>query len=222
MGLLGQATEKAQFELTPVGEYVWTLWDLTSETGQYGEQVKWVWLISPLSDPETYILRADGQQEKEIWQFTKPSLAKGSRARKWTEALLGREMRNGEEPDDGDLIRRRMVATLVHKPKKSDPTIKNEAISEELDVRPFRAPQPTKGAQPVAATASDADIDAQLAASDALRARVKKLIRNADLDDITTLPAWGDLDGLDVANLADGDLQKIEQDLKAAMRAAAA
>jgi hypothetical protein len=222
MGLLGQATDKAQFELTPVGEYVWTLWDLTSETGQYGEQVKWVWLISPISDPDTYILRADGQQEKEIWQFTKPSLAKGSRARKWTEALLGREMRNGEEPDDGDLIRRRMIATLVHKPKKSDPTIKNEAISEELDVRTFRSAQSPKGAQSVAANASDDDIEAQLAASDALRKRVMKLIRNAGLDDIESLPTWGELDEIDVTNLADADLLEIEKDLKAAMRAAAA
>src|SRR4051812_21656260 len=115
MGLLGAASEKAQFELTPVGEYVWTLWDLVSETGQYGEQVKWVWLISPVSDPDNYLMRTDGKQEREIWQFTKPSLAKGSRGRIWTETLLGRELRTGEEPDDSDLIRRRMVALLVHK-----------------------------------------------------------------------------------------------------------
>jgi len=225
MGLLGKASEKPQYELLPVGEYVWTLWDLTSETGQYGEQVKWVWLVSPVSDPDSYILRSSdpNAQEKEIWQFTKPSLARGSRARAWTEALIGRELKNDEEPDDDQMLRRRMVATLVHKAKKSDPAIKNEAISEEIPPRPFRPAQPaTRAAQPVAPDASDADIDAQLAASDELRKRVRKLIRNADLDDITTLPKWGALDELDVSNLADSDLTEIERDLKQAMRAVAA
>lgn len=221
MGLLGKATDKAQFELQPVGEYVWTLWDLLAETGQYGEQVKWVWLISPVSDPDTYILRSDGQQEKEIWQFSKPSIAKGSRARAWTEALMGRELKNGEEPDDSDLIRRRMIALLVHKPNKNDPSIRREAISEEIPARAFRATQPTAAA-PVSAQATDGEIEAQLAASDELRKRVRKLIRNADLDDITTLPKWGDLDELDVSNLADADLRQVEADIKAAMREAVA
>lgn len=218
MGLLGVASEKQQFELTPVAEYVWTLWDLVSETGQYGEQVKWVWLISPVNDPDAYILRADGKQEKEIWQFTKPSLAKGSRARQWAEALMGREIKNGEDPDDNDLIRRRMVAMLVHKPKKSDPTVRNEAISEEMPPRPFQAARP---ADQVRANPTDADVDALLAASDELRKRVRKLVRNASLDDITELPKWGELDEVDLSNLADGDLQEMERDIKAAMRAAA-
>ena len=133
MGLLGKATDKVQYELLPVGEYVWTLWDLLSETGQYGEQVKWVWLLSPVSDPDAYLTRGDGN-EREIWQFTKPSIAKGSRARIWTEALLGRELKTGDEPDDNDLIRHRMIAMLVHKANKNDPTIKREAISEEIAV----------------------------------------------------------------------------------------
>lgn len=217
MGLLGQATEKAQFELTPVGEYVWTLWDLKPETGQYGEQIKWVWLISPTSDPDAYILRNDGQQEKEIWQFTKPSLARGSRARIWAEALLGRELRNGEEPDDNDLIRRRMVATLVHKEKKSDPTVKNEAISTEIPPRLFRPSQPQRGKQP----AANDDVEAQLAASDELRKRVKRLIRNADLDEIAFLADGTEIATIDVSNLADGDLVTIEKELKAALMAAA-
>lgn len=217
MGLLGAATEKAQFELTPVGEYVWTLWDLVSETGQYGEQVKWVWLISPLSDPDHYIERADGQ-EREIWQFTKPSLAKGSRARVWAEALLGREMKTGEEPDDSDLVRRRMIAMLVHKANKNDPSIKREAISEEMPARPFRPAQPAaRAAQPVSAQASYADIDAQLAASDALRAKVKKLIRNAELDETPGYEAWT---ALDLSNLADADLETLQKEIRQAMLAA--
>lgn len=220
MGLLGAATEKAQYELTPVGEYIWTLWDMVSETGQYGEQVKWVWLISPVSDPDHYIERNNGS-EQEIWQFTKPSLAKGTRARIWTEALLGRELKTGEEPDDSDLIRKRMVALLVHKANKNDATIRREAISEEIPPRPFRPAQAPRQAQPVAASASQEDIEAQLAASDALRKRVKKLIRNADLDDITELPKHGKLNEIEVNDLADGDLVELERDLKAALLAAA-
>lgn len=220
MGLLGKASEKPQYELQPVGEYVWTLWDLTSETGQYGEQVKWVWLISPLNDPDAYILRSNdpNAQEKEIWQFTKPSLARGSRARVWTEALIGRELKNDEEPDESALIRRRMVATLVHKPKKSDPAIKNEAISEEIPPRPFRTAQPAaRAAAPVSATATDAEIEAQLAASDKLRADAKKLIRNAELAEV---PGWEQWAEADLSNLADDDIAEIVKTIRQAMLAA--
>lgn len=218
MGLLGKATDKPQFELQAVGEYVWTLWDLLSETGQYGEQVKWVWLISPVNDPDAYIMRADGQQEKEIWQFTKPSIAKGSRARAWTEALMGRELKTGEEPDDNDLIRRRMVALLVHKPNKNDPTIKREAISEEIPARPFRPTQ--AAAQPApAGKATPAEIEAELAASDALRARVKKLIRNAELEELPGYETWTEVN---IPALADDDLKEIEADIRKAMREAVA
>lgn len=216
MGLLGKATDKAQFELTPVDEYVWTLWDLLEETGQYGQQVKWVWLISPLSEPDAYLMRSDGQQEKEIWQFTKPSIAKGSRARTWVEALMGRELKTGEEPDDNDLIRKRMIATLVHKANKNDPTIKREAISEELPCRPFR---PTQAAPRPAAQATQSDVESELAASDALRARVKKLIRNAELEELAGHETWA---ALNLSALADQDLKEIEAEIRTAMREAVA
>jgi hypothetical protein len=222
MGLLGKATDKVQYELQAVGEYVWTLWDLTSETGQYGEQVKWVWLISPVSNPDAYIMRADGQQEKEIWQFSKPSIAKGSRARAWTEALLGRELKTGEEPDDNDLIRRRMIALLVHKANKNDPTIKREAISEEIPPRPFEAPRQATRPTAVAATATQGDIDQAMVASDADRAEMKKKIKRAltaaTLNDIdTTTWAKHDQDAL-----SDDDLQTLLETIEAAVQQAVA
>jgi hypothetical protein len=221
MGLLGAAKDKEQYELTPVGEYVWTLWDMTEETGQYGQQVKWVWLISPVSDPDHYIERNNGS-EQEIWQFTKPSLAKGTRARIWAEALLGRELKTGEEPDDTDLIRKRMVALLVHKANKNDPTIRREAISEEIPPRPYRpaqtaAPASRAAAQPVSAAASQEDVDTQLAASDAMRARVKKLIRNAELDETPGHEGWA---ATDLSSLADADVEALGREIKEAMLAA--
>lgn len=221
MGILGKASDKPQFELTPVGEYVFTLWDITLETGQWGDQIKWVWLVSPTSDPDSYITRGEGafEKERELWQFTKIGLPKGSRAREWAEALMGRELKLGEEPDDTALVRRRMIAYLSHKPKKADPSIKQEAISEGSS-RPFRASQPAKPAG-LSANPSNDDIDAALAASDQLRKRVKKLMRNADLDDITEIPKYGALDDIVVSNLADGDLLEIEQLLTKAMQAAA-
>ena len=218
MGLLGKATEKAQYDLLPVGEYVWTLWDLLSETGQFGEQVKWVWLISPVSEPDAYITKNDGN-EREIWQFTKPSIAKGSRARAWTEALMGRELKTGEEPDDNDLIRRRMVALLVHKPNKNDPTIRREAISEEIPPRSFRAPAEAQRTEAPAPKATTDEVEAELAASDALRARVKKLVRNAELEELPGYETWA---ALNLPNLADQDLREIETDIRRAMREAVA
>lgn len=223
MGLLGRAVEKTPRKLVPIGEYVWTLWDMLLENGQYGEQIKWVWLVSTLDDPDTYLLRDDGQQEREIWQYTKTSLARGSKAWVWAEALLGRSLRIDEEPDDTDLIRRRMIAMLIHKGKRADPTDKNEAISDEIPPRAYRPAQPAaRGSQPVSAQATDEEVETQLAASDALQKRLRRLIRNADLDDITALPKWGALEEIDVTNLADADLLELEKALKAAMRAAAA
>lgn len=225
MGILGKATDKVQYELQPVGEYVWTLWDLLEETGQYGQQVKWVWLISPVSDPDAYVLRNPNDPnspEKEIWQYSKPSIAKGSRARIWTEALMGRELRTGEEPDDSDLIRRRMLALLVHKANKNDPSIKREAISEEIPARPFVAAQPQRpAARSVAADASGDEIEAVLAASDELRKKARAMIRNAQLDGVESVEGFGPLDEIDVSNLADGDLETLRGALRTAMLAAA-
>ncbi len=220
MGLLGKATDKVQYDLTPVGEYVWTLWDMTAETGQYGEQVKWVWLISPVSDPDHYIERNNGS-EQEIWQFTKPSIAKGTRARAWVEALLGRELKTGEDPDDSDLIRKRMVALLVHKPNKNDPSIKREAISEEIPPRAYR-PTPAASRPSAPAAASNDDVESQLAARDDLEKKVKRLIRNAVLDDITYLEDGTPIEDIDVTNLAEADLKKLEADLKNELRKVAA
>lgn len=219
MGLLGAASDKVQYELLPTAEYVFTLWDLTLETGQWGDQIKWVWLVSPLNDPDSYFMRSSdpNAQEKELWQFTKVGLPKGSRAREWTEALLGRELRLGEEPDDTDLIKHRMVAYLVHKPKKADPTIKQEAITEG-SAKPFRSVETAvRPAAPVQASASQADIDAQLAASDALRARVKKLIRNAELDETPGYEQWSEID---LSNLADSDVETLGRQIREAMLAA--
>jgi hypothetical protein len=220
MGLLGAASDKAQFELLPTAEYVFTLWDLTLENGQWGDQIKWVFLISPLNDPDSYFLRGSdpNAQEKELWQFTKVGLPKGSRAREWTEALMDRELKLGEEPDDTDLLRRRMVAYLVHKPKKSDPTIKQEAITEG-SAKPFRtAPQPiARPAAPVSATPTQAEIDAELAASDALRARARKMVRTAELDETPGYERWLEKD---FSNMADGDIDALVKEIREAMLAA--
>lgn len=216
MGILGQASDKPQFELTPIGEYVFTLWDLTLETGQWGDQIKWVWLISPINDPDNYVKRGSEDRERELWQFTKVGLPKGSRAREWAEALMGRELRLGEDPDDSDLLRHRMIAYLTHKPKKSDPTVKQETISEG-SARPFRAAQPQRSApKPVA---SQADVDAQLAESDALRKRFKKLVRNAELEELDGWETWS---ALNVEDMADEDIRSFEADIRSAMRQAAA
>lgn len=217
MGLLGQASDKPQYELLTSGEYVFTLWNLTLETGQWGDQIKWVWLVSPVADPDNYILRGEGPnaQEKELWQFTKIGLPKGSRAREWAEALMGRELKLGEEPEDTDLLRHRMIAYLVHKPKKTDPSIKQEAIAEG-SAKPFLAAETTTP-RGVSSEPTTAEIDAALAASDALRAKVKKLIRNAELDETPGHEKWATLD---LGNLADGDVEALGREIKQAMLAA--
>jgi hypothetical protein len=212
MGLLGAASEKPQFELIPMGEYVWTLAELVSETGQFGEQVKWIFLLSALSSPDAYITKDNGDA-REVWQFTKPSLSKGSRAREWAEALLGHELKNGEEPDDSDLERRRMIAYLGHKANKNDPTIKREAITEGT-ARPFVL---SGSAQPLSANPSQAEIDAELAKSDALRQKCQKAIRNAELDDLPKAASWSQIN---LASLSDDQIQALYDEVREALLAA--
>lgn len=219
MGLLGAASDRVQYELTPVGEYTFTLWDLTLETGQWGDQIKWVWLLSPTSAPDQYITRGEGayEKERELWQFTKIGLPKGSRAREWVEALLGHELKLGEEPDDTDLIKRRMTAYLIHKPKKTDPAVKQEAIAEG-SARAF-APAKSQGPRGLSVTPTDDEVEAELKASDDLRKRVRKAVMNAELDETPGYEAWA---ALNLSNLSDDDLRRLNDEIRAAIRAHAA
>ncbi len=219
MGFLGAASEKAQYELMPTGEYVLTLWDLSMENGQYGDTVKWTFLLSKEATPDAYLERNDGL-EKTLWQFTNPGLPRGSRAREWTEALLGRELRTGEEPDEDDLIRRRMVGYIQHKPNKKDPTIKREAIAEG-SCRPFGKPSAPAADEPtpISATPTQSEIDAELNKSDALRAEVKKLIRRAAIAEVGDYETWSEIT---VENENDARLRKLKAEIEKAMQAEAA
>ena len=132
------------------------------------------------------------------------------------------ELKTGEEPDDNDLIRRRMVALLVHKANKNDPTIRREAISEEIPACPYRAAQPSRpaGAATVSANPTSAEVEAELKKSDEVRAWVKKLIRNAALSDVEG--RWSELEPHQLAAMSDQDLHQLGSEIEAAMRQEAA
>lgn len=113
-----------EFELTPAGLYVFELREL--ETGIAGnpefgggERVKWIFdivqVISGDEDSEDFV-------GKDFWAWTSFTMGRKSNMRAWAEALIGREIVDGEEVTSDMLIGQRMRANVGHYKKQSGDT----------------------------------------------------------------------------------------------------
>jgi len=67
------------------------------EPGQYGERMRWV---LGLTDEDGETIAWPDKSPYEWWQQTGTTLGPRSTARKYADALLGRELRDGEDGDD--------------------------------------------------------------------------------------------------------------------------
>ena len=67
------------------------------EPGQYGERMRWV---LGLTDEDGEIIAWQNGEPYAWWQQTGTTLGPRSTARKYADALLGRELRDGEDGDD--------------------------------------------------------------------------------------------------------------------------
>ena len=67
------------------------------EPGQYGERMRWV---LALTDEDGVPVAWDNGDPYEWWQQTGTTLGPKSTARKWADALMGRDLRDGDDGDD--------------------------------------------------------------------------------------------------------------------------
>lgn len=121
---LPKATDQG-FEQCPEG--LWVLKLKSMERGiqgdpQYGggERVKWIFEIERVIDANENEPTRDNPNPKpiddwigeEFWGFTSLSMAKKATMRAWAEALLGREIGEGDELNASELIGKRAKATV--------------------------------------------------------------------------------------------------------------
>jgi hypothetical protein len=135
----------SEFELPKKGRYVFTLQEIEERDFEYGPRAVWKFKLSPPSEPESYVTRANGEPET-LWQFTGLDMRINTRQREWVEAILGRILREDEVPDIDALIDGRFVADLDHIWNKAK--TKKSAYIDDKSATPFEVPK--------AATASKA------------------------------------------------------------------
>jgi len=80
------------------GTYVVTVLRIEDmEPGLYGDRMRWVMaLTDDAGEPVTW----DNGEPYEWWQQTGTTLGPKSTARKWADALMGRDLREGDDGDD--------------------------------------------------------------------------------------------------------------------------
>lgn len=94
--------DKSKYDLEP-DKYIVKLVKLEPCTSQFhpsGQGVKWYFNVAhrpaaPGGDPEP--IYSDDGERYELWQFSDPDLTPNSKPGKWAAALLGREIRMGED-----------------------------------------------------------------------------------------------------------------------------
>ena len=173
----GPTLLKKEFPLTPTGEYVATLNDLTYETGgQYGDSLLWKWLLAEKNDPTNYIARDDGM-ERVFHEYTNPDIIVGSKAHEWIGSLTGIVLTEGQEPPDSDdLLGKRMLVYIAHQAPKQGPNagkLKERLVAGSS--KPFNLVSPKRVAVPRAAAQPVAEVQDRAA----ILKRVEKLIGKA-------------------------------------------
>lgn len=122
---LPKASDQVGYEQCPVGLYVFRVKEMQDGiegSAEYGggERVKWVFTVERVIDANDPEPTADNPDPKsvedwvgeEVWGFTSLSMNKKATMRSWAEALLGREIPEGEALMASDLIGKRAKATV--------------------------------------------------------------------------------------------------------------
>jgi hypothetical protein len=113
MPMFAPATDKAEYELPEPNRYIAVCLGIEDAPDKgYGPGVKWVF---QLIDPMTNLPIKDSQgRDFQLWQFTSVSMGRKARARPIIEALMGRELVEGEVPDSRLLLNKGMICLVAH------------------------------------------------------------------------------------------------------------
>jgi len=158
-------------------------------TGQFGPSILWKWKMSTPTTPEEFRVDGNSGDPYLFYAYSSTKMSPKADARHWAEALLGREIEDGEKLEPNSLLGKRMQAMIVHEPSPKDGTVRAK-ISREMPPRAFGTAQPstptaTKSATPSKSAAAAVDLSGA-----ALRAEIKRTLRKAVLLDVPSLEAF--------------------------------
>jgi hypothetical protein len=149
MPMFAPATDKSEYELPDPDRYIAVCVGIEDAPDKgFGPGVKWQF---QLINPQTNLNVADSQgRDFILWQFTSTKMGPKSRARPIIEALLGRELVNGEVPDSRHLFNKGMVCLVAH--EKNEAGIVQAKVTSCAPYNPARdaakapaAPAPAPG-----------------------------------------------------------------------------
>lgn len=143
---LPPVSNKESFRVLPTGLYILELIELDeAEPSKYEPGVPralWKYTVDEVVDftpefDEDEELDAEDLAGEELWEWTSQKMGKKANMRKRVEALLGRELEDGEEVDPGDLPGRKLKANVEKERKESG----DGYFAKVVSVQPYR----TKG-----------------------------------------------------------------------------
>jgi hypothetical protein len=142
--------------LLDVAHYILTLRDLSrEEQGQFGPSICWKFAVADVASPQQNRIADDGE-EYQFWAWTSTKLSPRAKARPYAEALLGRQLAEGEKLNPAELIGRSMKAMIVHETGEDGKV--RAKISQEVKPTPFGQAAPA-AAKPAANGAAKGDLD---------------------------------------------------------------
>lgn len=148
MGLFDQATNAASTPIVPQDRFIFEC-SLIEEQPPYappGEQpkpgarpgIRWSFRLYDAANGQPFYFQ---DEVYTFWQSTTANMQRGARAREYAEALLGRELGEGEQVNPGDLIGKRGIGMVIHELSRD----KTKKVAKLVAPEPYR--------QTVAATA---------------------------------------------------------------------
>lgn len=194
MSLFEQATNAASTPIVPQDRFIFECLSI-GEQPPYappGEQpkagarpgIKWTFGLYFAATGERFQFQ---DEPYEFFQSTTANMQRGARAREYAEALLGRELAEGEQVNPNDLIGKRAQGMVIHELSRNDKTKKvaklvapeplREAVAAapRAQARGGTAVMERPSAASVSADATDSDIDRAM-----LISAVEKKIKQAE------------------------------------------
>lgn len=222
VSLFDTATNAASTPVVPQGQYIFECLSV-GEQPPYappGEQpkpgarpgIKWVFGLYEAASGQRFYFQDDPY---EFFQSTTSNMQRGARAREYVEALLGREVGEGENINPNDLIGRKGIGFVIWEISRND---RNKKVAKLASPEPYRetvvASAPTRAAN----GAATAVMERPSGGGDvsALRETLKKKIRQAE---VLQTPAHLEWIALNVDSLDAGDcasfIEAVQADLDA-------
>lgn len=103
--------------MTPEGLYLMSVKEIGEpelQDGPYGtsERIRWIFSIEEVLDDQSEDQNAEDYVGEEFWSWTSTAFGPNSNARKWVQALLGRQIENGEQISISEVVGKQAKITV--------------------------------------------------------------------------------------------------------------